>query len=476
MGPSEHADFAIRSDLGGSAPHDDGECLLSVIHLSDLHVLDAASPARAEWVELEADDPHWRPLLHMHRPYDALTAFALHAHVVTIAADPVGPATGRAYDLAVSTGDNIDNAQRNELDAYLAVLAGGVARLDTHGSAQDVATREFDAPWPYWSPDASVDDTWRALGYPAIDDFVERTSAPIMSAGIGVPWTSVPGNHDLMLQGTALPTPTTDRIATAATKSLRRPVGFAPLDPLTLYLDEPAAFSAGHAFAIQPDPLRRSIDRHEWVAAHVAAGAEGYTDADAERGAVDCVIDLDHVRLILLDTNHPEGDYQGSIGADQLAWLHDRLAEVDRESGRLAVLVSHHGASTLVNERGGRADRLLGPSLVDVAHRHPSAVAWLVGHRHINRIEPRPGPAGGFWEITTASTIDWPSQTRAVEIVRHRDGTIEIVCTLRDHDDAADGLGTLHRDLARRFATTGVATRMAGRVGDGNIRLLLPPR
>ena len=464
----------VRTDLGGTPVDGGGETLLSLIHLTDLHVLDAASPARAEWVELEAGDPLWQPLLHMHRPYDALTAFALDAHVRAIAADPVGPATGRPFDIAVSTGDNIDNAQRNELDAYLAIMAGGRAQLSARGSAQDASVDSL-RPWPYWSPDPTVTDEWRPLGYPALDDFVELASAPIVSSGIGIEWTSVPGNHDVMRQGTALPNPAIDDLATGSTKSLRRPAGFAPASPLHTYLDEPESFSVGPAFAIDALPTRRSIDRVEWIEQHIEAGARGYTLAHAAEGCADTVIDLEHVRLILLDTNHPDGDYQGSIGVAQLAWLDERLGETDRD-GRLAILVSHHGADSLVNERGSDPSRRLADSFTSVVHRHPCAVAWLVGHRHINRIEPRPGSSGGFWEITTSSTIDWPSQTRAIEVVRHRDRSIELICTMRDHADGPGSLAGLHRDLAHRFTQTGAATRMAGREGDGNVRLLLPRR
>ena len=469
-------DHSVRDDLGGVVASGSGSVLAAIIHLSDLHVLDAASPARAEWVELEAHDPHWRPLLHLHRPYDALTAFALHAHVRTVADAPVGPSTGRTFDIAVSSGDNIDNAQRNELDAYLALMAGGVAQLDAHGSAQDARPDTFDGLWPYWSPDASVADGWRALGYPVVDDFIARASAPIVSAGIGLPWTSVPGNHDLMRQGTALPNAAMDVLAVAPVKSLRAPDGFRPADSLAAYLTTPEAFSAGPTFPIVADAARRAIDRREWIRAHVDARALGYGPAHVRSGNTDTVVDLEHVRLVLLDTNHPDGDYQGSIGVGQLAWLDERLAEVGADSGRLAVVISHHGADSLVNDRGHDPDRRLAPALIDVVHRHPCVVAWLVGHRHINRIEPRRGPAGGFWEITTASIIDWPSQTRAVELIRHADGTIELICTLLDHADEPDGLATLHRDLAHRFTTTGVATRVAGRAGDGNVRLLLPPR
>ena len=467
---------SVRTELGGTASAVAGTTLLSLVHLTDLHILDAASPARGEWVELEAADPLYRPLLHMHRPYDALTLSAVAAHVETIRAQAVGPASGRPFDLAISTGDNIDNAQRNELDAYLALIAGGTAQLSAHGCAQDAARDAARRPWPYWSPDPAVADLWRDRGYPEIDDFLERASAPVRSPGLGLPWASVPGNHDLMRQGTALTTRAVEAIAVGSTKSLSRPVGFSPADPSNTFLDAPESFSDGPAFAIEPDPDRRAIDRAEWIAAHVVCGALGYSQRNVDELRVDTVVDTEHVRFVLLDTNHPEGDFDGSIGVGQLAWLDEQLAEVDAQPGRLAVLVSHHGADTLVNERHHPADRRLAASMNEVVHRHPSAIAWLAGHRHINRIEPRPGSSGGYWEITTSSTIDWPSQTRAVEITRHRDGSLELICTMLDHRDEPDGLASIHRRLARLFMPDRAIAHMGGRELDRDVRLVLPPR
>jgi metallophosphoesterase (TIGR03767 family) len=460
--------LAVRTELGGDASTDAGDCLVSLLHISDMHVLDAASPARAEWVELLGDDPQWRPLLHVHRPYDAVAVHALDAHVRAVAATPVG-GRGRPFDLVVSSGDNIDNAQRNELDAYLAIVGGGTAALDPRGSAQDPTATDLGTPWPYWSPDGSVADAWRPLGYPVIDGFLERVGAPIRSAGFGRPWTSVPGNHDLLRQGTALSTPAIEAIAVGPRKSLSRPEGFTPADVLSAYLEGPEEFARGATYPVEANPDRRAISRSEWIAAHAAAGALGYSESMSR---LDTFIELEHARIVLLDTNHPLGDYQGSVGVEQLDWLDSVLASVERD--RVAVLVSHHGADSLVNDRGHDPSRRLGAALTDVAHRHPCVVAWLAGHRHVNRIEPRPGPGGGFWEITTCSTIDWPSQTRSVDVVRRGDGAIEVVCEMRDRTDAPDGLGSLHRELARRFATTGVATRLTGRPIDADVRLIVP--
>ena len=118
----------VRTDLGGTAPGGNAECLLALWLMSDVQVLDAASPARGEWVELLGDSPKWQPLLPMHRPYESLTHWALAEHVDKVRRDPTGPHSRRPYDLALSLGDNIDNAQHNELDAFLAIVAGGRAQ------------------------------------------------------------------------------------------------------------------------------------------------------------------------------------------------------------------------------------------------------------------------------------------------------------------------------------------------------------
>jgi hypothetical protein len=134
------------------------------------------------------------------------------------------------------------------------------------------------------------------------------------------------------------------------------------------------------------------------------------------------------------------------------------------------------GADSLVNTLGADPERLLAQALTAALHRHPCVVAWLVGHSHLHRVAAHPHPAGqggGFWEITTASIIDWPSQTRAVEILRHADASLEIVCTLLDHGGEVGSLAALHRDLAQRFAGD-AAAHMQGAAGDGNVRLLLP--
>jgi metallophosphoesterase (TIGR03767 family) len=470
--------YCLRTDLGGSVPTGQGQALLRLVHLSDAHVVDTVSPARCEWIELLAADPYWNRLLHMHRPYEALTHWALAAHVERLRRNPLAPWSAQPFDLALSTGDNIDNAQANELQTFVRIMAGGRCALSAYGGVHEAGHELGGGAWPFWCPDAGVPDLWKGQGYPVVPGFVARASAEVHSEGLGFAWTSVPGNHDVMRQGTARPNHAIEALAVGDHKALAGPLDFRPDDPQRLFVEQPQVFSTGAGRPISAASQRRAVDTREWIAAHMQHGAAGFGQAQLRSGRADTVIDTEHVRLILLDTNHPAGDFEGSIGAAQIDWLEARLAEVEQQPGRLAVVASHHGADSLVNTLGADPERLLAQALTAALHRHPCVVAWLVGHRHLHLVAAHPHPAGqggGFWEITTASLIDWPSQTRAVEILRHADGTLEIVCTLLDHGGEVGSLAALHRDLAQRFAGA-AAAHMQGAAGDGNVRLMLPRR
>jgi hypothetical protein len=97
--------------------------------------------------------------------------------------------------------------------------------------------------------------------------------------------------------------------------------------------------------------------------------------------------------------------------------------------------------------------------------RHRSVVAFVNGHEHSNRVTAIT-PAGddvpaqnGFWEINTASHIDWPQQSRVIDLADNRDGTLSIFGTIVDHDSppepgagpataAVERLGSISRELA----------------------------
>jgi metallophosphoesterase (TIGR03767 family) len=443
--------------------------------MTDLHVMDASSPLRAEHLQFLGNDAKWRHLLPMHRPYELLVNHALAMMIKTIRRHPAGVITDVPYEAAIVTGDCTDNAQLNELDAYLAILNGGTTHFPYDGVQSTAAVNEG-----FWCPDPSVHDDWkRDHGYPSVTGLLETISAPMTHVGLGVPLVPVIGNHDVLRQGTSLTTHRSEVWATGSRKATGRPVEFDPADPFADYLADPICYNdVAPTRVVRADSDRRIVSQAEWVARHRERSL-GFGSEWASGTGADYVHDLEHVRIIVLDTNHPFGHYEGSIGVAQLQWLDERLSETTK----LVVVASHHGAEALTNTTPGEAahsatERELGAALVEVLHRHRNVIAWLSGHRHYHRVVHHPHPHNadeGFWEITTASIIDWPSQARSVEVVQHSDGSIVIICTPIDHDGdlvpgpnaaaSLEGIAGLHRELCANLVGTGAQARLARLTG-----------
>ncbi len=190
----------------------------------------------------------------------------------------------------------------------------------------------------------------------------------------------------------------------------------------------------------------------------------------------------------MLDTVDPHGGWQGSLDLAQLSWLQSQLAAAD---GRLVVLFSHHPVETMVNDRAPAGQRrVLGDELTQMLLQHPCVVLWVNGHTHRHRVTPvcRPDGEIGFWQVTTASHIDWPQQSRVVELLEAPDGTLAIACTVFDtaapaqpapgRDDPLT-LASLSRELAAndwqtRDAIADECGSGAGRPEDRNVILTIP--
>jgi hypothetical protein len=128
-------------------------------------------------------------------------------------------------------------------------------------------------------------------------------------------------------------------------------------------------------------------------------------------------------------------------------WLEAQLADA---VARPVVLFSHHPLETLVNDtRPPGADRrVLAAELREALLAHPNVVAWVNGHTHVHAVTPVTGGAGGFWQITTASHIDWPQQARLIEFLAVP-GALAIACTVLDSAAPASYQGTANpADLA----------------------------
>lgn len=500
--------------LGGSGtelpgPAGSGRPLLSLVHITDLQLADVESPARFEFLNHYFADPRYAKLLPVQRPQEALAVHAVEATLRTINAAR-GPATGLAPQLAITTGDAIDNAQWNEVQTFLALFDGGLVRAGSGGPGYAGVQ---SLHWPddlFWKPDGvgtSGPDFFRhQFGFPHHPGLLEAALRDFRATGLQMPWLSCFGNHEALSQGVGIPTEGLARALTGDRKPTALPAGFDHDRALELFTERPEVFMAGHTRQVAADPGRRPVSRQEFVAAHFRPGAQpsghGFTEQNRRDGTAYYVHDTPAARLIALDTNCLAGGADGCLDHEQARWLEARLAEVHTayqaadgseivtgHPDRLVILFSHHGTGTLTNLRGhtgpGGAPMLGGAAVLGLLHRFPNVVLWLNGHTHTNAVRLRrhpEQPARGFWEVTTCAIADWPCQTRLVELV-DRGGQLAVVCTMLDHDTplaprslaASADLAALHRELSANAPLAGVDSALAGRPADRNVELLVTP-
>ena len=503
----------VRDDFGVTGPgseseRDPGRALACLVHITDLQLADVQSPTRFEFINARFADPRYAEIIPVQRPQEALTAHAVDATLRTLGSVH-GPATGLPMQLAVTTGDAIDNAQWNELQAFLALFDGGLVSPDSGGPDYE-GVQATD--WPgdvFWRPDGpgadGPDFFRREFGYPHHPGLLQRALREFSATGLSMPWLSCFGNHEALNQGVGTQTPGLAAAMTGGKKPVGLPEDFDHDGALALFTEHPEAFMAGPSRAVTPDPFRRPITRRDFVDAHLRAGSRpfghGFTERNRLDGTAYYVHDTPAVRFIALDTNCLAGGASGCLDARQARWLETRLAEVHSayrgadgsevrtgQDDRLVIVFSHHGTDTLDNSRGGHAgpdgEPLLGAGLVSLLHRFPNVVLWLNGHTHTNTIRPRPDPADparGFWEVTTCAVVDWPCQTRVVELLDHGE-YLSIVTTMVDHDtpaapplslETSDDLAALHRELAANVPWD--VSVMAGAATDRNVELRVAP-
>jgi metallophosphoesterase (TIGR03767 family) len=223
------------------------------------------------------------------------------------------------------------------------------------------------------------------------------------------------------------------------------------------------------------------------VEQHFALGGaphgHGFTNENRAKGTAYYAFDQGPFRMIVMDTVNPNGYADGSIDRAQFAWLKTELAN---SAGKIVMVFSHHTSFTMKNTliiTGGELQtRINGTLVLEELLKHESVVAWVNGHTHKNQVlaHARPGGNGGLWEINTAAHIDWPMQSRIIEVTDNGDGTLSIFTTIVDHSGPQTYPGGANplalAGLARELAMNDPQDRTdskRGQLADRNLELVV---
>ena len=77
-------------------------------------------------------------------------------------------------------------------------------------------------------------------------------------------------------------------------------------------------------------------------------------------------------------------------------------------------------------------------SFVELIDKFPHVITYVPGHTHEHRLTPFIRNDGStWWEVNTSAVIDYPNQSRLVEVMDNRDGTLSIFTTVVDHASPA---------------------------------------
>ncbi len=404
-------DFTFRNDLNiaGAVPTLSANAR-SVVYfpvITDIHIMDTKSPLRFFYTY--DDNGKVKSAL----PQAQYSPQVLDAMIRTL--DDFSKT--RHYDLLIDTGDTVNDTALNETRWFIDVFDGNVVMPDSGKHIDVVPGPLNDAHDPFlaWGLDRKV------------------------------PWYTTMGNHDALIAGHFAVTPVYNAIATG--------------DAVYISSEDDYGNVLSAGTKVTPDIKRTLLGpvgyMQEFFTTTTLPVGHGFTAANLSSGYGDYAFDVSGsipMRFIVLDWQCRAGQTDGCIRQDEFDnFLVPELNEAAREH-KLVIVATHQSPDSL-----DASTQITGTAFVDLLISYPNVILHLVGHGHYNSIMPRAGASAtqpGYWQVETSSLINYPEQSRIIEVVDNGNGTGAIFTTMVDHNSPDGSMSALSRSLSLDMVQT----------------------